>query len=267
MRQPAKAGFDPKNRPPMMKQKPGKTIQRLLSYFKAYKLRFIFVLICIVFSAAAGVASSLFIQILIDNYITPLLVAQEKDFSGLLLLILIMGGILLLGALATLVYNRMMVTISQGIQKKIRDEMFEHMQKLPVRYFDTHTHGDLMSRYTNDTDTLRQMLSMSVPQMFSSLMTIIAVFFAMLFLNFYLTLFVLIFVGVMMFITKKIASRSAAHFIAQQNMMLAQTFGIAFSYVNRIALGVGFGVIHGGGHGAGRGNKALHLLGRPAALF
>ncbi len=109
-----------------------------------------------------------------------------------------------------------MVTISQGIQKKIRDEMFANMQTLPIKYFDTHTHGDLMSRYTNDTDTLRQMLSMSVPQMFSSTMTIIAVFFAMVALNIWLTLFVLLFTGLMMFVTKKIAGRSAVHFINQQ---------------------------------------------------
>ena len=209
------AGIDPKKAPPMMKN-PGKTIKRLLSYFKAYKLKFILVLLCIIFSAVSGVLSSLFIQVLIDNYITPLLVAAEKDFSGLLTLIIIMGIILLLGALATLAYNRLMVTISQGIQKKIRDEMFCHMQTLPVRYFDTHTHGDLMSRYTNDTDTLRQMLSMSVPQMFSSVITIVAVFFAMITLNFYLTMFVLLFVGMMMFVTKKIAGKSASHFIAQQ---------------------------------------------------
>ena len=209
-------GFDPKNMPPMTMGNPMKTIKRLLKYFGAYKFRFIIVLFCIIFSAAAGVASSLFIQILIDNYITPLLVASKKDFSGLLMLIIIMGIVLFAGAIATLVYNRLMVTISQGIQKKIRDEMFSHMQTLPIKYFDTHTHGDLMSRYTNDTDTLRQMLSMSVPQMFSSTMTIIAVFFAMVALNIWLTLFVLLFTGLMMFITKKIAGRSAVHFINQQ---------------------------------------------------
>jgi len=209
-------GFDPKNMPPMTMGNPMKTIKRLLKYFGAYKFRFIIVLFCIIFSAAAGVASSLFIQILIDNYITPLLIASKKDFSGLLMLIIIMGIVLFAGAIATLVYNRLMVTISQGIQKKIRDEMFSHMQTLPIKYFDTHTHGDLMSRYTNDTDTLRQMLSMSVPQMFSSTMTIIAVFFAMVALNIWLTLFVLLFTGLMMFITKKIAGRSAVHFINQQ---------------------------------------------------
>ena len=206
----------PAGMPQGKKGNPMKTIKRLLQYMTKYKLRLVFVLVCIVISAGAGVASSLFIQILIDNYITPLLTASEKDFSGLLTLIFIMGVILLLGAVATLLYNRLMVTISQGVQKKIRDDMFSHMQTLPIRYFDTHSHGDLMSRYTNDTDTLRQMLSMSVPTMFSSLMTIIAVFAAMVSLNIYLTLFVLLFVGMMMFVTKKIAGNSAKYFIAQQ---------------------------------------------------
>ena len=206
----------PAGMPQGKKGSPMKTIKRLLQYMTKYKLRLVFVLVCIVISAGAGVASSLFIQILIDNYITPLLTASEKDFSGLLTLIFIMGAILLLGAVATLLYNRLMVTISQGVQKKIRDDMFSHMQTLPIRYFDTHSHGDLMSRYTNDTDTLRQMLSMSVPTMFSSLMTIIAVFAAMVSLNIYLTLFVLLFVGMMMFVTKKIAGNSAKYFIAQQ---------------------------------------------------
>ena len=218
-------GFDPKNLPKDFDPKkmsrmpmgnPMQTIKRLLKYFGAYKKRFILVLFCIIFSAAAGVASALFIQILIDNYITPLLAASKKDFSGLLTLIIVMGAILLAGAISTLIYNRLMVTISQGIQKKIRDEMFAHMQTLPIKYFDTNTHGDLMSRYTNDTDALRQMLSMSVPQMFSSTITIITVFFAMITLNIWLTLFVLLFTGIMMFVTKKIAGKSAVHFIAQQ---------------------------------------------------
>ena len=209
-------GAPPAGMPPMPKTSPIKTIKRLLKYFAAYKIRFIFVLFFIILSAGAGVASSLFIQILIDDYITPLLIADNKDFGGLLTMIIIMGIVLALGAVATLLYNRIMVTISQGIQKKIRDEMFEHMQTLPIRYFATNTHGDLMSRYTNDTDTLRQMLSMSIPMMFSSLMTIIAVLAAMIALNIYLTLFVLVFVGVMMTVTKKIAGKSAKFFIAQQ---------------------------------------------------
>ena len=210
-----KRGFAP---PPKMSN-PMPTIKRLMSYMKNYKGRFIFVLICILISAGAGVASSSFIQILIDNFITPMIKTKSRDFSGLLSAMALICVILLLGVLATLLYNIIMVTISQGIQKKIRDEMFEHMQKLPVRFFDTNTHGDLMSRYTNDTDTLRQMLSMSIPQMFSSLITIVTVFFAMITLNFWLTLFVRLFVAIMMFITKKIAGNGARYFIKQQQQL------------------------------------------------
>ncbi len=195
---------------------PGAVIKRLLSYMKGYSFRFVIVLICIVISAAAGALSSMFIQILIDNYITPMLGVSDPDFSGLFKMICVMGAAFLVGALAGLAYNRIMVTISQGIQKKIRDELFAHMQTLPVRYFDTHSHGDIMSRYTNDIDTLRQMMSMSLPQMFSSVITIITVFAAMLWLNIYLTLFVIVFVFLMLLITKKIAAGSAVNFIAQQ---------------------------------------------------
>ncbi len=206
---------------PDMKRKPrlkdpGKVIKRLLGYLKEYQFRFILVMICIVISAAASALSSMFIQIVIDNYVTPLMKAKNPDFSGLLIMILIMGVIFLIGALAGLAYNRIMVTISQGIQKKIRDELFAHMQTLPIKYFDTHSHGDIMSRYTNDIDTLRQMMSMSLPQMFSSVITILTVFVAMISTNVYLTLFVLIFVAIMLSITKKIAGGSAVNFVAQQ---------------------------------------------------
>ena len=205
--------------PPPQMGDPMKTIKRLLSYMNAYKGRFIFVIICILISAGAGVVSSMFIQILIDNFITPMIKTKSTDFSGLAGAMAVIGVILVTGAVATLLYNRIMVTISQGIQKKIRDEMFSHMQKLPIKFFDTNTHGDLMSRYTNDTDTLRQMLSMSIPQMFSSLITIVSVFVAMLVLNVWMTLFVLLFVGIMMFITKSIASKSATYFIRQQKQI------------------------------------------------
>ena len=158
--------------PPKIKD-PGMVIKRLLSYIKDYKFRFIAVLLCIVICAAASALSSMMIQILIDNYITPLLGTENPDFSGLLKMLMVMGAAFLIGALAGLAYNRMMVTISQGIQKKIRDEMFSHMQTLPISYFDTHSHGDVMSRYTNDIDTLRQMMSISLPQMVSSVITIV----------------------------------------------------------------------------------------------
>ncbi len=198
----------------------GKTIKRLLSYiFGGYKLRFFAVLVCIVISAVVNVASSMFTRVLIDDYITPLLGNQNPVFSGLLRAVLTMACIFVVGILATFLYNRTMVSISQGVLKKIRDEMFTHMQKLPIKYFDTHTHGDIMSYYTNDTDTLRQMMSQSIPQMFSSAITIIAVICAMLASSVYLTLFVLVFVGLMLIITRKIAGSSGRYFVKQQKSL------------------------------------------------
>ena len=192
-------------------------VKRLMSYIGHYKLRF--VLICIVVNALAMVSCSLYLQTLIDSYITPLLQAATPDFAPLFRSILIMGCIYAVGILACLFYNRTMVSIAQGTLKRIRDEMFEHMQTLPIRYFDTHTHGDIMSHYTNDTDTLRQMLAQSIPQMFSSLITIISVFFAMLFTSWQLTIFVLCFVFIMLQVTGRVAGKSGYYFIRQQKAL------------------------------------------------
>lgn len=194
-------------------------VKRLMSYIGHYKLRFAAVLICIVVNALATVSCSLYLQTLIDSYITPLLQAATPDFAPLFRSILIMGCIYAVGILACLFYNRTMVSIAQGTLKRIRDEMFEHMQTLPIRYFDTHTHGDIMSHYTNDTDTLRQMLAQSIPQMFSSLITIISVFFAMLFTSWQLTIFVLCFVFIMLQVTGRVAGKSGYYFIRQQKAL------------------------------------------------
>ena len=194
-------------------------VKRLMSYIGHYKLRFAAVLICIVVNALAMVSCSLYLQTLIDSYITPLLQAATPDFAPLFRSILIMGCIYAVGILACLFYNRTMVSIAQGTLKRIRDEMFEHMQTLPIRYFDTHTHGDIMSHYTNDTDTLRQMLAQSIPQMFSSLITIISVFFAMLFTSWQLTIFVLCFVFIMLQVTGRVAVKSGYYFIRQQKAL------------------------------------------------
>ena len=164
----------------------------------------------------AGVAGSLFLQVLIDGYITPLLVEANPDFSGLLRTVMVMGCIYLAGVVATYLYNRMMAVISQGVLKTIRDEMFDHMQSLPIRYFDTHTYGDVMSRYTNDTDTLRQMISQSVPQMFSAVITIVTVFVAMVATSVPLTLLVLVLVAFMLVATRKIGGQSGRYFVRQQ---------------------------------------------------
>lgn len=206
-----------KNMPPKKGVKnAGKTIKRLLGYIGAYKGRFAVVLVCILLSALAGVASSLFIQTLIDDYITPMLKADNPVFDELLKLVLVMIAVFAIGIVATWLYNRIMVIISQGVLKKVRDDMFSHMQTLPIKYFDTNTHGDIMSRYTNDTDTLRQMLSQSIPQMFSSIITIVTVLCSMITLNIWLTLVVLAFVAFMVFITGKISQKSGKHFVEQQ---------------------------------------------------
>ena len=217
-------------RPNLKDQK--ETIKRLLSYItKDYKMPFIGVLVCIILSSIAGVVGSMFIQTLIDDYIEPLIGCANPDFNPLFKAMLKMIGIFSIGIIATYVYNCTMVVIAQGILKKVRDEMFCHMQKLPIKYFDTHTHGDIMSRYTNDTDTLRQMLAQSLPQMFSSVITIVAVFFAMLMTSVYLTLLVVVVVFIMMQITKKIAGKSGSFFMAQQ-MSLGKTNGYIEEMIN-----------------------------------
>lgn len=214
-------------------QKPeGKTIKRLLSYIMRYKIRFIFVMICIIINALTNVASSLFLQVLIDDYIIPLQQQAHPVFSGLLRAILLMGGIYLIGVLTGLIYNRIMVVIAQGVLKDIRDEMFAHMQTLPIKYFDTHTHGDIMSHYTNDTDTLRQMISQSIPQTFSSIITIVSTFVAMLVTDIWLTLFVIAFVILMLIVTKKIAAKSSTYFVKQQ-----QSIGDVNGYIEEMIQG------------------------------
>ncbi|MCI8443139.1 MAG: ABC transporter ATP-binding protein [Provencibacterium sp.] len=199
---------------------PGKTAKRLLGLVtKRHRLRLVLVVIFILLSAVAGVAGSLFLQVLIDDYITPLIGSESPAFGGLARAILGMAAVYGCGVMATLLYNRMMVSIAQGVLKEIRDDMFSHMQTLPICYFDTHTHGDLMSRYTNDTDTLRQMIAQSLPQLFSSLVTIITVFFAMLFTSLPLTAVVLLCVAGMLTVTRSIAGKSGAYFVRQQKAL------------------------------------------------
>ena len=200
--------------------KKGGTAKRLLSYvLKGYKFRFFLVLVCILVSAAASVSASLFLGSLIDDYIAPLLLTDQPVFSGLLHTLILMGCLYLAGALCTLAYNRIMVTISQGVQKEIRDELFVHMQTLPIRYFDTHAHGDVMSVYTNDVDTLRQMFSQSIPPMVASLVTLVVVFLAMLVTNPLLTAVVVLCVCGMLLVTRSIAGRSGKYFMRQQEKL------------------------------------------------
>ena len=198
----------------------GKTLRRLLSYLnKGYKLKFASVIICIILSTVASVSSSMFLETLIDDYISPLLIQTNPSFAGLADVLKIMACIYMAGIISTWLYNFIMVDVSQGIMKKIRDDMFSHMQTLPIKYFDTHTYGDIMSRYTNDTDTLRQMLSQSIPQMFSSAISIISVFCAMVYISLPLTALVIVMVFVMMSVTKMIGGKSAVYFGKQQKAL------------------------------------------------
>ncbi len=193
------------------------TIKRLLSYItKKYKKQFIAVFICIILSSIANVFGSLFLQTLIDDYITPLLGIENPVYTELLKAIGFMAMIYVVGIISTYLYNRIMAVISQGVLKDIRDEMFNKMEKLPIRYFDTHAHGDIMSHYTNDTDTLRQMLSQSLPHIIMSIMTIVVIFFGMLYMSPILTGFVIIFTILTVIITKTISSKSSKYFIGQQ---------------------------------------------------
>lgn len=192
------------------------TVKRLLSYLGEYKIRLVVVAFCILISAAASVASSLFLQTLIDDYIGPLLLEAVPNFGGLLKIISTMGVVFLTGIIASLFYARTMAVVAQKTLKDIRDEMFEKMQQLPIRYFDTRTHGDIMSHYTNDADTLRQMISQSLPNLFSSVVSMIAVFASMLHLSIWLTILVILFTVVILLVVKAIAGKSGTYFMKQQ---------------------------------------------------
>lgn len=195
----------------------GKLFVRLMKYImKNYFAHIIIVVICILGSVLANVQGTWFTQSLIDNYITPMIKSGVADFAPLIKAILRVACFYLLGALCTYIYTRIMVYVTQGTLKNLRTDMFVHMQSLPIKYFDTHAHGDIMSTYTNDIDTLRQMISQSMPQFLSSLITIVSVFLSMIFLNIPLTILTLVMVAIMLFATKAAASRSGKFFAAQQ---------------------------------------------------
>ena len=196
------------------------TIKRIMRYITSeYKKELIIVFVCIILSSIASVAGSLFLQTLIDSYITPLLDIENPVFTGLLKAIGVMAGIYVVGIITGYLYSRIMAVIAQGVLRNIRNEMFEKMEKLPIRYFDTHTHGDIMSTYTNDVDTLEQMISQGLPQMISSVISVIAIFCAMIYLSPILTVLVIVFTGLTILTTKKIASKSSKYFISQQHSL------------------------------------------------
>lgn len=198
--------------------KPG-TIKRLLSFMAAYPIQLVLVVVFILISAAAGASVSLFFQILIDDFIIPLLGQTNPELSGLFQAIVMMSVVYGIGVFSTWAYNRMMVAVEQGTLKKIRDEMFEKMQTLPIRYFDTHSHGDVMSRYTNDTDTLRQAISQSLPQMLSSIFSMAAALAVMVYLSITLTVIVVLFTFLLLKVIQFLVGRSAGFFIKQQKSL------------------------------------------------
>ena len=198
---------------------PKKTLARLLSYLKPYIGTMILVVVCILVSSLATALSSYSLDPLINNYIKPLAGEVNPDFAPLIGFLVIMGIIYALGIVSSFLYNYLMVRVGQGMQKTIRDDMFRHMQRLPIRYFDTHTAGDVMSRYTSDIDTLRQMITQALPNCISSIATLVSVFTMMLLASPILTVVVIVTAFGILYVTKAVASRSAKFFIGQQKAL------------------------------------------------
>lgn len=196
---------------------PGKVFKRIMAFvFEKYLIQCIAVFVCIIISVIASVQGTLFMKTLIDDYITPLIGAGTPDYMGLLHELIRVGSFYLIGILATFVYNKIMVYVTQGTLDRLRREMFDHMEKLPIRYFDTHAHGDIMSMYTNDVDTLRQMISQSIPQFINSAITVISIVAGMISLNLPLTGVAFVMVAIMLICTKKATGLSGKNFVAQQ---------------------------------------------------
>ncbi|MDE6883440.1 MAG: ABC transporter ATP-binding protein/permease [Lachnospiraceae bacterium] len=198
-------------------ENPGKVFKRLMKYVaKSYGLHLVIVAVLIFVSVLANVQGTMFIQSLIDDYIQPMLTTQEPDFGPLATAIMRVAGLYLIGVAAAYIYNRIMINVTQGVLRNLRNDLFSHMETLPVKYFDTHSHGDIMSVYTNDTDTIRQMVSQSMPQVFNSAITIVSVFISMVILSVPLTVVTLVMVAVMLVVTGKTAGLSSRYFLQQQ---------------------------------------------------
>ena len=221
-------------------KKPGKRLsaeniatgKRLLKYIMdLYKYRFIMVFICILLSAVASISVSLSLKYLLDDFIIPLIGQKSPNYTELYRALTVLGCIFLVGVIATFTYTRMMVYIGQGVLKKVRDDMFEHMQTLPIRYFDQNTNGSIMSLYTNDTDTLRQMISQAIPQALMSFFTIVVTFISMLVLSPLLTVLAVLIIGFLISATKAIGANSGKYFIRQQ-MALADVTGFIEERMN-----------------------------------
>ena len=208
------------------------TAKRLLKYMTGtHKIQFIIVFICIFISSAASIAVSLSLKFLLDDFIIPLIGQTDPNFAELYKALAVLGCIFALGVIATFIYTRMMVYIGQGVLKSVRDDMFEHMQTLPIRYFDQNTNGSVMSLYTNDTDTLRQMISQAIPQALMALFTIVVTFISMLLLSPLLTILAVVIIFIMLKVTSKIGSNSGKYFIRQQ-VSLADVTGFVEERMN-----------------------------------
>ena len=209
-----------------------KTAKRLLKYVtETYKLRFVLVFVCILISSVASISVSLSLKYMLDDFIIPLIGQESPDFTRFYQALAVLGCVFLMGVLSTFIYTRMMVYIGQGVLKRVRDDMFEHMQTLPIRYFDQNTNGSIMSLYTNDTDTLRQMISQSIPQALMSFFTIIVTFIAMLVLSPLLTLLAVAVIGILILVTKAIGGNSGKYFVRQQ-VALADVTGFVEERMN-----------------------------------
>lgn len=208
------------------------TVKRLLSYMSCYRGQLVLVVACILISAIASAASSMFLQALIDDYIVPLLATDAPVWTGLAHALITIGAVYVVGVAATLVYNRAMVTVAQGTLKRIRDDMFSHMQTLPLRYFDTHAHGDIMSLYTNDTDTLRQMIAQSLSQLVSSVFTLVAVFVCMIWMSVGLTVVVCVLMVAVLVFVGRITGVIGAFSVEQQD-----TLGALNGYIEEMVGG------------------------------
>ena len=216
-----------------MVENPGKMLGRLMGYiFKNYRIHIIVVVIGIVVSVLANVQGTMFMKTLIDQYIMPMLQSETPDFHPLAMAILRVACFYAIGVACTYTYNRLMIYVSQGTLRNLRNEMFERMETLPVKYFDTHAHGDIMSIYTNDIDTLRQMISQSIPQLISSVITLVSVLVSMIILNVPLTIVTLVMVGVMLVASKNLAGLSGKFFMEQQ-----KNLGVVNGYIEEMMEG------------------------------
>lgn len=212
---------------------PLKTLSRLLSYlFKKYKLLFFMVVLCIIVTSITSVIGTLFLRSLIDDYIAPLLNTTNADFMPLIRAIITIGCIYYIGVISTYIYNRIMIVITQGTLKNIRDDMFSHMEKLPLSFFDTHAHGNLMSLYTNDIDTLRQMISQGIPQLLSATITITSILISMIILSIPLTIIEVLIMSLVFYVTKVLGKKSGKYFGMQQ-----KDLGILNGYIEEMMEG------------------------------